>query len=369
VVLNVIFNQSQKFQYLTNLSENDNFVSIIIFIGGIMVTQQDVAKKAGVSFITVSRVINKQGYVKEETRQKVLNTIKELNYYPNYIGRALHIKTVNTIGILIPSPAKVTVHATDYYNLLMAGVDKSTAAHNQDLLLSTYRNEDSELDYLRLYFQGKVDGLLLITPNLEHPQIAEISRQNIPCVIIGNRPTANLISYVDSDNFTGMYQLTEYLIHKGHHQIAFVKVSLDIRNANDRLEGFRAAMKIYNLPVAKELILDGDFTPESGQAAFKKLLSSGTLPSAIICANDLMAMGVLSEIKNAGMKVPEDLALAGFDGIGITAFSDPPLTTVSQPLFDMGYLASEILFSKIQNPEQPPESKIFPVGLIKRKSA
>ncbi len=334
-----------------------------------MVTQQDVAKKAGVSFITVSRVINNQGYVKEETRQKVLDTIKELHYYPNHIGRALHIKTVNTIGIIIPSPANVTVHATDYYNLLMAGVEKSTTAHQQDLLLSSYRSEDPQVDYLRLYFQGKVDGLVLITPDLNHPQISNIWSENIPCVIIGNRPAGNSISYVDTDNFTGMYQLTEYLIHKGHHHIAFVKAMPSIRNANDRLEGFRAAMKIYNLTVREDWVLDGDFTPESGQNAFKKLITLGPLPSAVICANDLMALGVLAEAKNAAVKVPEDLALAGFDGIGITAFTDPPLTTVIQPLYDMGFTASELLFSKIQNPGQPPESKIFPVELVKRASA
>jgi LacI family transcriptional regulator len=334
-----------------------------------MVTQQDVAKKAGVSFITVSRVINNQGYVKEETRQKVLETIKELHYYPNHIGRALHIKTVNTIGIIIPAPANVTVHATDYYNLLMAGIEKSTTDHQLDLLLSTYRSEDPGVDYLRLYFQGKVDGLILITPDLNHPQISNISAENIPCVIIGNRPAANSISYVDTDNFTGMYQLTEYLIHKGHHRIAFVRANPSIRNANDRLEGFQAAMKIYNLPVLEEWLLDGDFTPESGQNAFKKLLSLNNLPSAIICANDLMALGVLSEVKNAAIKVPGELALAGFDGIGMTALTDPTLTTVSQPLFDMGFTAAEILYGKIQNPEQPPEFKIFPVELVKRDSA
>lgn len=334
-----------------------------------MVTQHDVAKKAGVSFITVSRVINNRGYVKAETRQKVLNAIKELNYYPNHIGRALHIKTVNTIGIIIPSPAYLTVHATDYYNLLMAGIEKSAVAHNYDLLLSTYQPESEEVDYLRLYFQGKVDGLILVTPDLNHPQISTISSQNIPCVIIGNRPTANSISYVDSDNFTGMYQLTEYLIQKGYHQIAFLNANPLIRNVSDRLDGFRAAMKIYHLQVREDWILEGNLTPESGKVAIKKLIASGDLPRAIIGANDLMALGALSEARNSGIKVPEDLALAGFDGIGITAFTEPPLTTVRQPLYDMGFTASEFLFAKIQDPGLSAQIKIFPVELIKRDSA
>jgi DNA-binding LacI/PurR family transcriptional regulator len=333
-----------------------------------MVTQQDVAKKAGVSFITVSRVVNNNGYVKKETRQRVLATIKELNYYPNHIGRALNIKSVNTIGILVAEPANVTVHATDYYNLLMAGIEKSALTHDQDMLLSTYRNDDAHVDYLRLYFQRKVDGLILITPDLNHPQIKDIPAQNIPCVIIGDRTAKETISYVDTDNFQGMSRLTEYLIEKGHRHIAFVKGKDRIRNARDRFQGFRAAMEQHHFAIPDQWVLDGDFTPESGMNAVERLLASGKLPSALICANDLMALGALSEIKNAGIGVPGDLALAGFDGIGVTAFTDPPLTTVSQPLFDMGFAASEILFNKIKDPERPPETMVFPVELITRNS-
>jgi LacI family transcriptional regulator len=333
-----------------------------------MVTQQDVAKKAGVSFITVSRVINNNGYVKKETRQRVLETIKELNYYPNHIGRALNIQCVNTIGIIVAEPANVTVHATDYYNLLMAGVEKSALTHNQDLLLSTYRNSDAHVDYLRLYFQRKVDGLILLTPDLSHPQIKDIPAQNIPCVIIGDRPVKETISYVDTDNFQGMFRLTECLIEKGHRDIAFVKGEDRIRNARDRFQGFRAAMDQHHLAIPDHWVLDGDFTPESGTSAVKKLLASGKLPTALICANDLMALGALSEIKNARLRVPADLALAGFDGIGLTAFTDPSLTTVTQPLFDMGFTASEILFRKIKDPKRSPETVIFPVELIKRNS-
>jgi LacI family transcriptional regulator len=333
-----------------------------------MVTQQDVAKRAGVSFITVSRVINNNGYVKEETRQRVLDTIKELNYYPNHIGRALHMKNVNTIGIIIPAPANVTVHATDYYNLLMAGVEKSTMANDFDLLISTNRSDDPQVDYLRLYYQRKVDGLILMIPDMKNPQIQDIAQKNIPCVIIGDRPAGNVISYVDTDNFDGMHHLTEYLIGKGHRRIAFIKGINNDRNACDRFEGFMYAMKENGLSIQEHWILNGDFTPEAGQQALKKIISSGKLPTALICANDLMALGALIEARNAGMKVPDNLSLVGFDGIGITAYTDPPLTTVRQPLFDVGYTASEILFAKIKNLEQPPEYRIFPVELIERRS-
>ncbi len=333
-----------------------------------MVTQQEVAKKAGVSFITVSRVINGKGYVKQETREKVLQAIKELNYYPNQIGRALHIKSVNTIGVITPAPANTGIHATDYYNLLMAGIEKSTITHNFDLLLSTYRNEDPFADYLRLYFQRKVDGLILITPDLNNPQIKKIQGQNIPCVVIGDRPINNSISYVDSDNYGGMYLVAEYLIGKGHRRIAFVKGDKTSRNARERLKGFQDALKKNGLEAIDGRIFEGDFTPESGRNALTRLLDSGQLPTALICANDLMALGALTEAKNARIKIPEDLALIGFDGIAITAFTDPSLSTVNQPLFEMGFTGAEMLFNKIKEPERPPESKIFPVKLIERKS-
>ncbi|MCL6588708.1 MAG: LacI family transcriptional regulator [Firmicutes bacterium] len=334
-----------------------------------MVTQRDVAQKAGVSFITVSRVLNNNGYVKPATREKVLKTIKELNYYTNHIGRALHVKSVNTIGIIIPAPANVTVHATDYYNLLLAGIEKTTMAHNFDLLLSTYGNDDPQVDYLRLYFQRKVDGLILITPELTHPQFQVIAKDNIPCVIIGDRPLNDGVSYVDTDNFGGICQVTEYLIKKGHRQIGFVKGADGVRNARDRFEGFQDTMRKKSLPIHDDWIFDGNFTLESGRNAVRKIISAAKRPSALICANDLMALGALSEAKSFQIRVPQELAIVGFDGIGTTAFTDPPLSTVIQPLYDMGVTASEILFRMLKDPKEKPSHKIFPVQFLERRSS
>jgi LacI family transcriptional regulator len=336
--------------------------------GKTMVTQRDVAKKAGVSFITVSRVLNGNGYVKDETREKVSKAIKELNYYTNHIGRALHVKSVNTIGIIIPAPANVTVHATDYYNLLMAGIEKSTMSHNFDLLLSTYGHDGADVDYLRPYYQRKVDGLILITPDLKNPQLKDIPKKNIPCVIIGDRPSRNGISSVDTDNLGGMCRVTEFLIGKGHRDIAFIRGNNLIRNASDRFKGFYDTMKRNGLTIHNHWLYEGDFTPESGRNAIQKMMAGGKLPTALICANDLMALGALSEARSVKIRIPQELAIIGFDGIGMTAFTDPPLSTVRQPLFEMGFTASEILFQKIKDPKQEPEIKIFQVELIERKS-
>ena len=334
-----------------------------------MITQEDVAKKAGVSFITVSRVINNKGYVKKETREKVLKTIKELNYYTNHIGQALRNKRVNTIGIIIPEPPNVPVHGMEFYNLLMQGIDRSTMAHHYDILLSTCKQNIAGVDYFRLYFQHKIDGLILFIPDMRYLNVEEITKRNIPCVIIGERPEDVNVSFVDSENFDGMFHVTDYMISRGMKKIAFIKGKTFMQNTKDRFSGFLKAMEKHNLNVSEQLIFDGDYTSLSGTNAIKKIISSGDLPDALICSNDLMAIGALSEAKKSGIRIPEDMSLIGFDDISITAFTDPPLSTVRQPLFDMGYTASEFLFNRIQNPESPVQTMIFPVELIIRKSA
>lgn len=333
-----------------------------------MVTQADVAKKAGVSFITVYRVLNNKGYVKKETREKVLKTVKELNYYPNHIGQALRKKRVNTIGIVIPEPPNVPVHGMEYYNMLMQGVDRFTIMHNYDILLSTYKQNDPKVDYYRLYFQRKVDGLILFIPDMRYLNMNQIVKRKIPCVIIGERPGNPHISYIDVKNFDGMYRVTEYLISRGLRKIAFIKGKPYMQNSIDRVNGFLKAMEKNGIPVPDHFIIDGDYTIISGITAMKKIILSGELPDAIICSNDHMAMGVLSEAKKAKIRIPEDISLVGFDDINITALIDPPLSTVRQPLFDMGFKATEILFRKIKNPLCDCEIKIFPVELVLRKS-
>ncbi len=334
-----------------------------------MITQEDVAKKAGVSFITVSRVINNKGYVKKETRERVLQAVKDLNYYTNHIGQALRNKKVNTVGIIIPEPPNVPVHGMEYYNILMQGIDRSTMAHNCDILLSTYKQDSADVDYFRLYYQHKVDGLILFIPDMRYLNMDEIEKSKIPCVIIGECPMGKNISYVDSENFEGMYRVTEYLISRGRNKIAFIKGRPYMQNSQDRLKGFLSAMANYRIPVDESSIFEGNFTSVSGQNVMRNIISSGKLPDALICSNDLMALGALSEAKKENIRIPEDMALIGFDDISITAFTEPPLSTVRQPLFDMGFTASEFLFNKIQNHDSPSQTMIFPVELIIRKSA
>jgi LacI family transcriptional regulator len=332
-----------------------------------MVTQADVAKEAGVSFITVSRVLNNSGYVKKETREKILKTIKKLNYYPNHIGQSLQKKKVNTIGIVIPEPPNVPVHGMEYYNMLMMGIDRVTVSNNYDMLLSTCNQDDPDVDYFRLYFQRKVDGLILFIPDMRYFDVDRIIKNNIPCVIIGEQPGQE-INYVDADHFNGMYRAVQYIISKGITNICFIKGRPYMQSSIDRINGFKKAMSDNKIQTDDYCIYEGDNSKESGIDCMKKIISKGNIPDAVMCSNDLMAIGALTEAKKANIRIPEDMSLMGFDDISISGLIDPPLSTVRQPLFEMGQEASRILLKKIKNPDMLPVHKIFPVEMITRKS-
>jgi DNA-binding LacI/PurR family transcriptional regulator len=333
-----------------------------------MVTQEEVAKKAGVSFITVSRVLNDKGNVKKETRDRILKTIEEMNYHPNLIGQALRKRKVKTIGIIIPEPPDVPVHGMEYYNLLLQGIDRSSINHGYDLLFSTCRQKDQKVDYLRLFYQRKVDGLILFIPDMNILRIDKILKNKIPCVIVSERPAKNEVNFIDTENLEGMFMVTEYLINKGMKNIAFIKGKPLMRNSIDRFKGFKKAMEKNNLKVNDAIIFDGDYTKQSGMDAMEKLISMKMIPEAILCSNDLTALGVLTVSKKFGISIPDQMSVIGYDDISITELIDPPLSTVRQPLFEMGKAAFEMLYNDINHPDIPPQKKIFPVELIIRKS-
>jgi LacI family transcriptional regulator len=336
--------------------------------GNKVVTQEEVAKKAGVSFITVSRVINNKGNVKKETKDKILRIIEDMNYHPNLMGQALRKKKVKTIGIIIPEPPDVPVHGMEYYNLLLQGIDQSSTKYGYDLLLSTCKKNDRDFDYFRLFFQRKVDGLIFFIPDMRLMKIEKIIKNDIPCVIIGERPLRNDINYIDTENFKGMAKVTEFLISKGIKKISFIKGKPNMQNSIDRFNGFQSAMEKHGLTVENDLVFNGDYTRQSGKDAMAKIISMKPLPDAVLCSNDLMAIGVLSEAKRHGLNIPEDMSIIGFDDISVTELTDPPLSTVRQPLFEMGKEAFEILYKKIIHPETPPQNRLFPVEFINRKS-
>lgn len=328
-----------------------------------MATQKEVAELAGVSFITVSRVINDMGNVKEETKLKVEAAIKKLNYYPSILGQGLNSGLIKTIGVLASIPEDTSLESNYYYTALLEGLETACRKKRFDLLLSTQRISDADFDYLRLYYQKKVDGMIYLgNTNFDKDVIGKIENERIPCVVIGDRPDSDLISYVDSNNIQGGYDCTNRLIKLGHKKIAFLSVIYGNLNIQHRLEGYLKALKENNIPVNDNFIGYGDFKEQSGYDFLKNIWNKKDKPTAIICGTDVMAMGVLTYAQENNISIPDDFSLIGFDAMDHLRFTSPKLNSNSQPLLEMGTKAAEFLFNRIEHPEGEIDKIVYAIS-------
>ncbi|MDA3810337.1 MAG: LacI family DNA-binding transcriptional regulator [Spirochaetaceae bacterium] len=334
-----------------------------------MATQKEVAELAGVSFITVSRVINEMGNVKEETRKKVQAAIEELNYYPNILGRGLNQGLTKTIGVVASIPEDTSLESNQYYSSLLEGIESICREKRFDLLLSTQRITDMDFDYLRIYFERKADGMIFLgDTDLSEKEINIIDEENIPCVIIGDRTENGKISFVDTDNIQGGYDCTKRLIELGHKRIAFLSVTSLNLNIHDRVIGYKNALEESGITIDENLIGNGDYTETSGYNFMKYILELENKPTALISGTDHMAFGAFAYTLNHGIQVPEDISLVGFDAMDLIRFTNPPLSSNKQPLVQMGKEAAEMLFHRIKNPYLDKEFKIFKISEFPGKS-
>lgn len=326
-----------------------------------MATQKDVADLAGVSFITVSRVVNKKGNVREETRSRVEEAIKSLNYYPNSLGQALNKGSTDTIGVLAPLPRTTSMEGNMFFSGLLEGIERASSERGYDLLLSTQRLGEG-FDYLKLYRQRKVDGMVFIGSNdMAAEELAMIERERIPCVVLNDRPQSASLSYVDTDNYEGAAACVRRIAALGHRRIAFLGVDSYSANIRDRERGARAALRELGLEAREEWFLKGDYSEGSGARAATALLGMGGGATALFCATDVMAMGAIRGALAAGFSVPGDLSVVGFDGLPVTRYTRPMIESCAQPLLAMGRAAAEMLFARIKEPGLPKEARVFPV--------
>ncbi|MGC8765625.1 MAG: LacI family DNA-binding transcriptional regulator [Brevinematia bacterium] len=332
-----------------------------------MVRMCDVAKRAGVSIMTVSRVVNGvKGKVSEETRKKVLKIIKELNYYPNFVGRALHGSRLKIIGVISPLiTAGIILENPFYYELIM-GIEEVCTERGYDVMIST-RKKPRNLDYFRNFYERKLDGIIIVAPNINTIDFDLIEKDQIPVVLVGER-TKRKVGYVDADNEEGGFLAVKYLYEKGHRDIAIVTGVPTMRNSIDRLQGFKKGMKQYNLEVNEDWIITGNFTYEGGVAAVNSIMKQKKRPTAVFCTNDLSALGFINQAKKYGIKIPDDISVIGFDNISASQYSSPPLTTIKQPIFQMGKASAESLLNRINDREMIGEGRIFPVEIVERES-
>ena len=331
-----------------------------------MATIHDVAKKAGVAPITVSRVINSSGYVSDTMRSRVNAAIDELGYVPNVLARSLKSKRTNTIALIF------TDITNPFFNILARGVEDTAHASGYNVFFcNTDEDQEKENTYIELVLQKQVDGILLVPASLDSPSIDMIKGQETPLVVLDRRYPAGMVDVVRGDSFGGAYQLTDLLIKLGHRRISILSGPIEVSTAEDRMAGYRKAMHAHGL----QDFIDchyGHFTQQCGKELTRELFQREHKPTAIFAANNLIAIGALATLHELGLKVPDDVAVVSFDEVPETLNPVPFLTVVNQPPYEMGKKATEILIERIKDEGSDPDDFqefIFPVDLIERASS
>ncbi|MEU6261096.1 LacI family DNA-binding transcriptional regulator [Streptomyces sp. NPDC047043] len=305
------------------------------------VTIAQVAEEAGVSAMTVSNVMNGKPGASEETRRRVLEVAGRLGYRPNVSARNLKGGRSGLIGL-------IALDLTSQYGLeILRGVADELADAEQELLVNaSYHDAVREKDRVEFLGRGLVDGVLMIAPVLEDETVGLLSRRNLPCVIIDPRRLDVPLPRLTVDNYHGMRQGTQHLIDLGHTRIAYLRGEEDLESTSVRFQGFEDAMRLAGLKVAEEMVATCDFSYASGFRAATRLIADHR-PTAIVAGADLMALGAIDAARASGLDVPTDFSVVGFDDLPQAAQNFPGLTTVRQPLHDMGQKAARALLALI----------------------
>ncbi|MGB8271557.1 MAG: LacI family DNA-binding transcriptional regulator, partial [Priestia megaterium] len=285
-----------------------------------MVRIIDVAKKANVSTATVSRVLSKPNTVTEETTEKVLQVIKELNYQPNALARQLRKLETKTILVIVPDITN------PFFSKVLRGIESVAVINGYQVLLGDTGNDlERENGYLNILLQKKADGMVLLTARMESKNIEEMALK-YPVVLACEYIEGSAIPTVSINNISGAQKATEYLVKLGHKRIGFISGPLGGVIGQDRLKGFYQTMARYNLTIESVLVQEGNFSYESGFNIMNQFLDLNHPPTAVFAANDEMAFGAINAISSKGLSVPHDISVVGFDDIKFSSIFKPTLT-------------------------------------------
>ncbi|WP_128895245.1 LacI family DNA-binding transcriptional regulator [Longirhabdus pacifica] len=307
-----------------------------------MPTIKDVAKLAGVAVSTASYALNNSNKVKEETKNKVMKAAEELNYQKNGLASDLKRTSTNTIALILSDLSG------PYYSELIKGVQDITRTHGFDLIAcsSIGGSASTALKFLR---EKRVDGVIILAHNIKDETIQSSARQDFPIVVLDRSLDNEFVNEIEVDNVQGAFTATEYLIHKGHQEIAYISGPANSHDNELRLQGYKNALNHHQLPYRSKWKISGEFTREGGYKATKMLIAQNDLPEGIFYGNDEMAVGGLQALKENGITVPEDISVIGFDDIQLSEFVSPPLTTMKQPKYEAGALAVHLIFQLLSN--------------------
>jgi DNA-binding LacI/PurR family transcriptional regulator len=315
-----------------------------------MATIKDIAKRAGVAPSVVSRALNHKYGVKETTRKLIFRIAEEIDYYPNAAARSLVTRKRETIGIFMADISQ------PYYSQIIKGMEYAASQTGYTLLFSnSFESLEHGKVFSKMVESGRVDGLIIVGSNNKDKNfIPFLIEREVPFVLVERNFSDPRVHCIWVDNIEGSYLATKYLIEKGHRRIAHISGNLDFQVALDRLEGYKKALAEYEIPFAEELIATGKFFCHDGYTAMKELLSYEPRCTAVFVSNDSMAYGALQALHEAGIKVPDNMAVIGYDDLEFSTLTNPPLTTIRQPRYEMGSKALETLIKLLQKDNDDP---------------
>jgi DNA-binding LacI/PurR family transcriptional regulator len=331
-------------------------------------TLEAVAARAGVGRGTVSRVINGSPKVSQKAREAVERAIKELNYVPNQAARSLVTRRTNTVALVV-SESEDRLFGEPYFAGIIRGISSGLSDTGFQLLLAIAQSDD-EHARLEQYLTGQhIDGVLLISLHGDDPLPRHLEDSGVPTVLGGAPSGVDPVACVDADNRGGARQAVTHLLSRERRRIATIAGPQDMRVGIQRLEGYREALDHSGLRVADDLIAYGDFSEAAGAAAMRSLLAQDPAIDGVFTASDPMAIGAMQVLKQAGRRIPEDVSVVGFDDSSTARISDPPLTSVHQPLEAMGKAMAQVLVSRIRGEEVPVRLMILDTHLVVRASS
>lgn len=327
-------------------------------------TMLDVAKEADVSVATVSRVINGNGKVSEKLEQRVQQAIRKLNYHPSSLARSFKMQETRLIGLIIP----LLDHP--FFSRLAQVMEQELFRNDyRAIICNTEEDEARELEYIELLLRQRIDGVIINSALANTDYLMDLQARNVPCVLIDRNVEAFECSKVFSDNSLGGYLGMKYLLELGHRHISVVAPFNFAEPVQHRIRGIRQAMKEFGVTEPDGMFLTSDDPSfEMGIHAGKRLASQRPHPTAIFALTDVTAVGIMQGVTQAGLRIPDDISVMGYDGIPLSGYVMPTLTTISQSIKEMGQRAVQILLNHVQNPDAPPDKAVLPTKLIIRES-
>ncbi len=334
-----------------------------------MVKLSDIAKKLNISLTTVSRALNDHSEVSLKTKELVRKTAKEMGYVPNRMAQNLAMKKSHLISLLYDDYRESISYQSFTFEVI-AGIRNYFGNTSYDLIMVPESSKDKNRESLKnICMSRRVDGLFVVGIRTDDSYISELKEDFIPVVVIDYPLSGKRISYVESDNIKGCELAVNYLVLKGHTNIAFINGHNLAAVSPVRFGGYKMALKKNGIPFRPELTIESDYTEEGGFRAAKRLLEEKRNFSAVFAASDLMAVGAIKALQEENYRVPEDVAVIGFDDVFFAEYSHPGLTTVRQHKFELGYQGAKLLHKIIEHPDYIPKKKRIDVELIIRGSA